>query len=438
MSNNKIAFEEILASKYYNHYEDNDYALYDVREFYYPYFKIVCNCIFREKNQISLIEEIFLSAISCGIKEYQELENFLGIDREVFEEVAGKLHLENLFIEEPNLILAAQGTKILEEGKKLETIEDEKFLVLDGITGEIVKINNYKNERKGNNKKAIDIRVQIPYPKNETLDKAIENKALQTILFEAISKDNSKERTLYEIKDINEDKSTKIHKKYFVLFFKNRDNPKKVLVVNDGQPDDDMTNLVNKIEKSGKILFDFSRDTEEEHKELEKDITISEYTEVYSLENGTQISTYDHPKFFDYALKYSKKEIIIISPWIKWIVIKNKIKHIEDALKKGIKINFFYGMGNHKKDIDKESKDFFKKMRREYYDLFSFSTTHQDDHSKIIICDRDWMITTSFNWTSFKGDESMGDRRGERGSFINKKDEIDKVLKDYVTKPENT
>jgi hypothetical protein len=42
------------------------------------------------------------------------------------------------------------------------------------------------------------------------------------------------------------------------------------------------------------------------------------------------------------------------------------------------------------------------------------------------------MITTSFNWTSFKGDESMGDRRGERGSFINNRNEIYKVLKDYL------
>ena len=436
MSNNKIAFEEILANKYYNHYEDDDYTLYDIREFYYPYFKIVCNCIFREKNQISLIEEIFLSAISCGIKEYQELEDFLGIDREVFEEVAGKLHLENLFIEKPNLILTAQGTKILEEGEKLESIEDEKFLVLDGITGKIVKINNYKNERKGNNKKAIDIRVQIPYPKNKTLDKVIENKALQTILFEAISKDNSNERTLYEIKDINEDKSMKIHKKYFVLFFKNSDNPKKVLIISDGQPDDNMTNLVNKIEKNGKVLFDFSRDTEKKHKELEKDIAISEYTEVYSLENGTQISTYEHPKFFDYALKYAKKEIVIISPWIKWIVMEDKAEHIKDALERNVKINFFYGMGKNN-DIDNRSENFLEEMKKNYSNLISFSTTNQHDHSKIIICDRDWMITTSFNWTSFKGDESMGDKRGERGSFINKRDEIDKVLQDYICNDEN-
>ena len=431
MNNNKIAFEEILASKYYNHYEDNDYTLYDVREFYYPYFKIVCNCIFREKNQISLIEEIFLSAISCGIKEYQELEKFLGIDREVFEEVAGKLHLKNLFIEEPNLILTAQGKEILEEGEKLETIEDERVLVLDGITGKILKkIDKYNDEKKKNNKKAIDIRVQIPYPKNETLDKIIENKALQTILFEAISKDDSKDRTLYEIKDIN-DNPYKFHKKYFVLFFKNSDNPKKVLIVSDGQPDDNMTNLVNNIEKSGKVLFDFSRDTEEEHKKLEKDITISEYTEVYSLENGTQISTYEHPKFFDYALKYAKKEIVIISPWIKWIVIEDKVTYIEKALKKGVKISFFYGMGRND-DIDNRSKNFLEEMKENYSNLISFSTTNQHDHSKIIICDRDWMITTSFNWTSFKGDKSMGDRRGERGSFINSRNKIDKVLKDYI------
>jgi len=431
MSHSNITFEEILASKYYNYYEDDNYILYDVREFYYPYFKVVCNCIFREKNKISLIEEIFLSAISCGIKEYQELENFLSIDREVFEEVAGKLHLKSLFIEEPNLILTVKGKKILEEGKKLETIEDKRVLVLDGITGKILKkIDNYNDEKKKNNKKAIDIHVQIPYPKNETLDKTIENKALQTILFEAISKDDSKDRILYEIKNIN-DNIYKFHKKYFVLFFKNSDNPKKVLVVCDGQPDDNMTNLVNNIEKSGKVLFDFSLDTEKEHKELEKDITISEYTEVYSLENGTQISTYEHPKFFDYALKYAKKEIIIISPWIKKIVIEDKIQYIEDALKKGVKISFFYGMGKNK-DIDNFSKEFLEKMEKQYPNLMSFSTTNQHDHSKIIICDREWMITTSFNWTSFKGDKSMGDRRGERGSFINNRNEIDKVLKDYI------
>jgi len=435
MKNKDISYQEILASKYYDYYKDSEYTLYDVREFYYPYFKIICNSIFRQKNKISLIEEMFLKAISCGIKEYSELEKFLGIDKEVFEEIAGKLHLENLFIEEPSLILTPKGDKILDDGEKLETIEEDRIIVLDGITGKVVKTDDTKDERKKNNKNAINIRVQIPYPKNETLDRTIENKALQTILFESISKEDTDKKKIYEIKEINEN-PYKFHKKFDVLFFKNSENPKKVLILSNGKPDDTMTNLVNKIEREGKVLFDFSK-VEKEHKELEEQITIYDYSEISSLDNGSQISTYDHPKFFDYALKYSKKEIIIISPWIKWLVMKNKTHDIENALKKGIKITFFYGMGK-SNDIDNKSKGFLEKMASEYPKLLKFSTTNQHDHSKIIICDRDWMVTTSFNWTSFKGDENMGNRRGERGSFINKKDEIDKVLKDYVAKPENT
>jgi len=372
---------------------------------------------------------MFLKAISCGIKEYSILENFLGIDKEVFEEVAGKLHLESLFIEEPSLILTPKGQKILDDGAKLETSEDENIVVLDGITGKVVQTDNTTDERKKDNKNAINIRVQIPYPKNETLDRTIGNKALQTILFDSISKEDTDKRKIYEIKDISEN-PYKFHKKFDVLFFKNSDNPKKVLVVSNSKPDDTMTNLVNKIEREGKILFDFAK-IEKEHKELEKQITIYNYSEINSLDNGSQISTYEHPKFFDYALKYSKKEIFIISPWIKWIVMQDKTQDIENALKRGVKILFFYGMGQNK-DIDNKSKNFLEDMNQAYPELLSFSTTNQHDHSKIIICDRDWMITTSFNWTSFKGDENMGNRRGERGSFINNRDEIEKIINDYI------
>ena len=41
------------------------------------------------------------------------------------------------------------------------------------------------------------------------------------------------------------------------------------------------------------------------------------------------------------------------------------------------------------------------------------------------------MITTSFNWTSFKGDENREERK-ERGSFINDKGEIIKTIGVYM------
>ncbi len=427
---NNVTEKEIYANKFYNYYNDDNYTLYDIQEFYYPFYRIKCNCIFREKNKISIVEENFLEAIKCGIKDYESLEKFLALDKEIFEEVAAKLHIDNLFVETPLLQLTEQGKKILEDGAKLSSVENEEYVTLDGITGNTS--NEYiENEKKhGESKNNNHLKVQIPYPKNETLDRIINNKALQTILFEEIKKKDKKDKEIYEIKEIV-GKPFKINKKYFSLFFKNDENPKKTLIIKDGHPDDVMTNIINTLEQSGKNLFDFSKDAQEENKRLFVQKNIYEYSQIENLTNGTQLSTYEHPKFFEYAFKYSKKEVIVISPWIRWEIIKEKKEDIENALKKKVKIIFFYGMGK-KDDLDKKSKEFFIAMQKKYPNLLKFSTNNDiNDHSKIIICDRDWMITTSFNWTSFKGDESREERK-ERGSFINDRSEVIKTIEVYI------
>lgn len=203
------------------------------------------------------------------------------------------------------------------------------------------------------------------------------------------------------------------------------------MILNDGCPNDELTNLITKFEQEGNNLFDFSKESKKEQEELYNVKNIYEYAEIDKLSNGTQLSTYQHPKFFDYALKYSKKEIILVSPWIKWEVISSKKIYIENALKRNVKIILHYGMcSKDKDDIDDKSNDFFKKLKKKYKDLLIININNISDHSKILICDRDWMITTSFNWTSFKGDISKQERK-ERGSFINDKNEIEKVVKEY-------
>jgi hypothetical protein len=427
---NNVTEKEIYVNKFYNYYNDDDYTLYDIQEFYYPFYRIKCNCIFREKNKISIVEENFLEAIKCGIKDYESLEQFLALEKEIFEEVAGKLHIDNLFIETPLLQLTEHGKKILEDGAKLNSVEDEEYVTLDGITGDTS--NEYiEDEKKNDKSKNINhLKPQIPYPKNETLDRVINNKALQTILFEEIKKNDNTDKEIYEIKEIV-GKPFKVHKKYFVLFFKNNENPKKILIIKNGHPDDTMTEIINKIEQDGKNLFDLSRDAQAENKKLFEQKNIYEYSQIDNLTNGTQLSTYEHPKFFEYAFKYSKKEVVIISPWIRWEIIKEKKDAIENALKRKVDITFFYGMGK-KDDLDKKSKEFFIDMQKEYPNLLKFSTNNDiNDHSKIIICDRDWMVTTSFNWTSFKGDENREERK-ERGSFINDRSEVIKTVKVYI------
>lgn len=424
--NNIIEYKEILARKYYEYYQDDNYELYDIQEFYYPYFKITCNCIFREKTKLSIVEEIFLNAIKEGINDLKKLEQFLSLDKEVFEELAARLHIDNLFIEMPILMLTEEGIQTLNENSSLTTIEDDKYLILDGILGIPVSL-DMTDERKKNTANTNNLKVQIPYPKTEALDKNINNKALQTILFETFKNSKNKDKEIYEIKEILE--TYQFHKKYIALFFKNDNNPKKILILNDGYPNDELTNIITKFEQEGKNLFDFSKESKQEQEELYKDKNIYEYSEIEKLSNGTQLSTYQHPKFFDYALKYSKKEIILVSPWIKWEIVKEKKASIKNALERGVKIIFNYGMGE-EKDIDNKSKDFFNEMKKKYNDLLIINTNDISDHSKILICDRDWMITTSFNWTSFKGDIKRGERK-EKGTFINDKREIEKVVKEY-------
>lgn len=425
---NIIEYKEILARKYYEYYYDEKYELYDIQEFYYPYFKIMCNCIFREKTKLSIIEEIFLSAIKEGINDLKELESFLALDKEVFEELAARLHIDKLFVETPILTLTDVGIKVLNNSGILTTQEDDKYVLLDGILGTSVSIDMTDERKKDQSENKNNLRVQIPYPKTETLDKSINNKALQTILFESIKSTNNKEKEIYEIKEIID--TYKFHKKYYALFFKNENNPKKVLILNNGEPNDELTNIVSDFEQKGKSLFDLSKQTKEEQEELFKNKTIYKYSEIDNLDNGTQLSTYEHPKFFDYAFKYSKKEVVIVSPWISWKVIEEKKDYIEDALKRNVRITFNYGMGENK-DLDKESKEFFDEMKIKYNNLLVYITRNVPDHSKILICDRDWMITTSFNWTSFKGDIKKAKRK-EKGTFLNDRNEILKNIKEYT------
>ena len=51
-----------------------------------------------------------------------------------------------------------------------------------------------------------------------------------------------------------------------------------------------------------------------------------------------------------------------------------------------------------KAGIDNESKSFFGNL-----DKNCFKLINTDDHSKILICDEDFMIMGSFNWLSFGG-----------------------------------
>ena len=93
------------------------------------------------------------------------------------------------------------------------------------------------------------------------------------------------------------------------------------------------------------------------------------------------------------------------------------------------KVTIKYGMKPRnrfdKAGIDNEFKNSFGNL-----DKNCFRLINTDDHSKILICDEDFMIMGSFNWLSFGGGNEK-DARGETSSINMNKAEIIKQIEKF-------
>ena len=147
------------------------------------------------------------------------------------------------------------------------------------------------------------------------------------------------------------------------------------------------------------------------------------------LNEGITIETEQHKEYLLYTLKNVKKAVYIHSPWVRYNVVKEYKKHIESALQKGIKVFIKYGLKPRnrfeKTPIDPKSKELFTEWSKEYP---NFKAIKDNNHSKILIYDNDFMIVGSFNWLSFGGlADKDGDTRGEISSVVKNLDSIQKM-----------
>jgi hypothetical protein len=134
------------------------------------------------------------------------------------------------------------------------------------------------------------------------------------------------------------------------------------------------------------------------------------------------------PKLIE-ALIIAKQEIILISPWMTPTAVDDEIMQtIGKALSKGVNVLIGYGFGKREdtKEYKLKQEDRVTEALRNVargkkgqLRLFRFD----DLHSKVLICDESFMIITSFNWLSFKGDPTYGSRQ-EHGTLIRARSEL--------------
>ena len=135
------------------------------------------------------------------------------------------------------------------------------------------------------------------------------------------------------------------------------------------------------------------------------------------------LSTYDHRPLLLDALQNAHKSVVIISPWIKSSGLNNQILSLIDkAVQRKTRVIIGYGISE-KEDSDKWIIKSLNKIKEkkygDYLELVRLSNTHE----KVLIKDNEFMVITSFNWLSFKGDPKRGFRQ-ETGFYTESKEAI--------------
>lgn len=152
----------------------------------------------------------------------------------------------------------------------------------------------------------------------------------------------------------------------------------------------------------------------------------------------------EHKKYFLYVLDKAKKQICIQSPWVRYNVIEQYKNKIEAALNRGIKIYIKYSSHQNgvkaknrfdkieKIDIDDKSKKYFDSLKDRFPKNFTVIPSKEFNHSKILICDEEFIIMGSFNWLSFGGENRKNQQIREETSNINtNKESIIKEIKKF-------
>ncbi len=144
------------------------------------------------------------------------------------------------------------------------------------------------------------------------------------------------------------------------------------------------------------------------------------------------LETEQHRPFLEQALRDAKEEVIIISPWMNRRACNDDLcRLIGEAVGRGVRIRIGYGIGKERDAVETARNQsnlyqvknaIHRFLPKSSPGLFEMRETH-GTHQKILVCDRTFAITGSFNWLSYAGQRDEGYRR-ETGTLFRQADQV--------------
>ena len=450
--------------------EDTNYMWYDTKRVYYPYYKT------QVKYRVAKVLELHpiileILHIINELEKLQErnnlatLKEITQLDSEIFHSIMSDLEIKGYVeIENGILKLSKNGKELLKKKKERVIESSSSYVCIDGIFGNVCGVAQYSRgimlEDRAD-KDAIELKPNSQKrPRIEELHKEFkENLSLEQVLREGLngaddkwveneskvekdslnteSKEMKSTREEYDIVSIDEIKPQKFFKSYVCLFYKSADNGEKILVIDEKyEIDRNATKLFENLIDTGSFNANENKAFKENIKKF-KNLSGEKIEQEIKLEidiaEGKTLETSEHKSYILYVLRNAKNAIYIHSPWVRYNVLQEYEKDIESALKRNIKVTIKYGLKprnkHDKKPIDTESTKLFDKWSKEYP---NFEAIPDDNHSKILVFDSEFMIVGSFNWLSFGGTADRdGDVRGEASVVVENKDSIRKEIEKF-------
>ena len=131
------------------------------------------------------------------------------------------------------------------------------------------------------------------------------------------------------------------------------------------------------------------------------------------------------------AFEIADTELDIISPWMNFYVVNDKlISKMEKLLERGVKIYIRYGIYEENEGYDKgrliKSRQVADMLKERFLAYRGQFTIIEDNiHYKLVLCDEKFMLEGSYNYLSFDGDYNSNKKtRKEGSSFVTDKNYI--------------
>lgn len=460
---------ERLAKKYADSVPDYNLIKYDYVAF--PLFKILLSVTVQQRKDIGVIEEFVLKLLDAEVGRVEDMARCLGLDESLINEALVNLVANDLvYLITGKYKMSDKGRESLRLSKMLEPEELIYTFLLDGLTGEYLpeRVTMKAKDVKQNNLHSV--LKAIDEPKVEGLDfqklsRLIKRQQKEMMMDGAYG-------DLISINSIH--KCYTEYKKRNMLVFTHKDNPEIIdIKIYEGfDRVAEYESIIMRMENEGirqiptdkvlhldsnssqlptivpKEVLESARENKKKithFKNLEESLTqrigdqesrltehvyssseekISATQEIKELKkqlgelrkqqasNNQLLETYNHRPLLEQSLKEAKSFVVIVSPWIRFRAFDNDLqKLIKSALRRNVRIIIGYGISEDDVENDKAEK-ILKDIQQQKgtgknLTLIKLGNTHE----KVLLVDGRYVVITSFNWLSFKGDPKRGFRQ---------------------------